>query len=251
MTIRWKPSNYAALRQDDTLWCEAASKMLSDILYHPTNPVYVVPWQDKFISDKRMVPAITITPVNMKEVCLPQISHIDSYGMSIIGIGICVSDSKFTTGPCINNTQVKSSLAIHNVEVQMSNSTCDSGKMTTAGTILLKHPEYTHRMYFLLALRRKLPPNIPFFDISVHKRTQHGIKCPHLVVRCGENHQEVLTEILSNCLDGKQTTALYIGTKILASMTQESTDDLFDIHQKYVNSIQRLPLSPQIVNTLD
>ena len=31
-------------------------------------------------------------------------------------------------------------------------------------------------------------------------------------------------------------------------MTQEATEDLFDIHQKYVNSIQRLSLSPQIVN---
>jgi hypothetical protein len=62
------------------------------------------------------------------------------------------------------------------------------------------------------------------------------------------NHHEALTEILSEYLDGKQTTALYIGTKILASMTQEASEDIFDMHQKYVNSIQRLPLFPQIVN---
>jgi hypothetical protein len=57
-----------------------------------------------------------------------------------------------------------------------------------------------------------------------------------------------LTEILSDFLDGKQTTALFIGTKILQSMTQETTNNLFDTHQKYVDSIQRLPLFPQIVN---
>lgn len=120
--------------------------------------------------------------------------------------------------------------------------------MLTAGAILLKHPSFTHRMYFLLALRRQLPTNTPFFDIGVHKRTQNGTDCPHLVVRCGENHHEALTEILSDYLDGKQTTALYIGNRALASMTQEATEELFDIHQKYVDSIQRLPLFPQIVN---
>jgi hypothetical protein len=42
--------------------------------------------------------------------------------------------------------------------------------------------------------------------------------------------------------------ALYIGKKVLTSMTQEAIEDLFDIHNKYINSIKRLPLSPHIVN---
>jgi hypothetical protein len=29
-------------------------------------------------------------------------------------------------------------------------------------------------------------------------------------------------------------------------MTQEAIEDLFDTHQKYVNAIQRLPLSPKL-----
>jgi hypothetical protein len=53
---------------------------------------------------------------------------------------------------------------------------------------------------------------------------------------------------LSAFLDGQQTTAIYIGTKVLQFMTQEATEDLFDTHQKYVNAIQRLPLHPHIVN---
>lgn len=121
--------------------------------------------------------------------------------------------------------------------------------MTTGGAIPLKrHPGFTHQLYFLLALRSKLPTNTPFFDIGIHKRTHNGIDCPHLVVRCSESHQEALTEILSESLDGKQTTALCIGTQFLASITQEATEDLFEIHQKYVQSLQRLPLSPHIVN---
>jgi hypothetical protein len=120
--------------------------------------------------------------------------------------------------------------------------------MVVAGVILLKHQQYTHRLYYLLALRNQLPSNTPFFDIGIHKRTTTGIQSPHLVVKCGEHHQEALTEILSDHLDGKQTTAIYIGNKIIQSMTQESLEDLFDTHQKYVNAIQRLPLYPQVIN---
>jgi hypothetical protein len=120
--------------------------------------------------------------------------------------------------------------------------------MVVAGVVLLKHPQYTHRLYYLLALRKQLPANTPYFDIGIHHRTNSGIQSPHLVIRCGENHQEILTEILSDYLDGKQTTAIYIGNKFLQSMTQEATEDLFNTHQKYVNAIQRLPLSPMVVN---
>jgi hypothetical protein len=31
-------------------------------------------------------------------------------------------------------------------------------------------------------------------------------------------------------------------------MTQETLEDLYNLHQKYVNSIQRLPLSPYVLN---
>jgi hypothetical protein len=116
--------------------------------------------------------------------------------------------------------------------------------MITAGAILLKHPSFTHRMYFLLALRKQLPINTPFFDIGVHKKTKNGIECPHLVIRCGENHHEALTEILSTHLDGQNTTALYIGARALASMTQEAMEELFDMHQKYVNSHSAPPIVP-------
>jgi hypothetical protein len=189
-----------------------------------------------------------LTTSQLTELCSPKISHLDSYRMCIFGIRICSTEASFSTGTWLANDFVKSSLAKHNVEINISNSTCDSGRMVTAGAILLKHPTYTHRLYYLLSLRKQLPLNTPFFDIGIHQRTSNGIASPHLVVKCGENHQEALTEILSDSLDGKQTTAIYIGNKILQSMTQEASEELFDTHQQYVDAVQRLPLSPQIVN---
>ena len=137
--------------------------------------------------------------------------------MCIFGIRICATDKIFSSGSWLKNDNIKDALERHRVELTISNSTCDSGQMMVAGTIFLKHPVYTHRLYFLLALRRSLPSNTPYFDIAVHRRTPSGIDCPHLVVKCGEQHQDALTEILSDFLDGKQTTALFIGTKLLQS----------------------------------
>jgi hypothetical protein len=184
-----------------------------------------------------------LTPEIVSNLRSPKISNIVSLTMYIFAIRICVTDLTW-----ISNHTIQEALKHHHVVINISNSTCDSGHMVTAGTILLKHPKFTHRLYFLRAIRRCLPPNTPFFDIGVHQRSINGIQSPHLVVRCGENHQDTLTEILSDFFDGIQTTALYIGTKVIASMTQEATEELFDTHQKYVNSIQRLPLFPHIVN---
>jgi hypothetical protein len=54
--------------------------------------------------------------------------------------------------------------------------------------------------------------------------------------------------MLSNLMDGIKTTALYVGTQYIQSLTQEALEALYDLHQKYVNSIQRLPLSPYVIN---
>jgi hypothetical protein len=140
-------------------------------------------------SKSKMVPVHSISKDTVKSLCSPQISFIDSYSMCIIGLRICVSDAKFSTASWIKNDRVKASLELHKVEVQISNSTCDSGNMITAGAILLKHPTFTHRMLLSLALRRQVPPNTPFSQIGVHKRdTKMGSNARILFVRCGQNH---------------------------------------------------------------
>jgi hypothetical protein len=220
--------------------------MLKDIFNHPSK-IRFVPWTDK-ITNTNMVNVDQLTTRELPCLRAPKISYLASRSMCIFGIRICATDKIFASGSWLKHETTKIALEHHHVELTISNSTCDSGPMVVTGTIFLKHPVYTHRLYFLLALRRSLPISTPYFDIAVHRRTPGGIECPHLVVKCGEQHQDSLTEILSDFLDGKQTTALFIGTKLLQSMTQEANTNLYDTHQKYVDSIQRLPLFPQIVN---
>jgi hypothetical protein len=137
----------------------------------------------------------------------------------------------------------------HNMEITISNSKSSSGNVVTAGYILMKHPTHTQRYFYLLSLRKMLPPNTPFFDLAVHRRTPHGATTPHIVVKCGENHLTGLSEILSAHLDGqKNNTALFVASQAVKSMTHEETTKMFNAHTKFVDSIQRLALHPRVIN---
>jgi hypothetical protein len=248
ITIRWKPTHYDTIHEadDEEEWAQGATKMIQEIFSNPTAPILLVAWQDTAMHPTSILNIHSLKPKELHKYRSPKVSNLASYKMYVFGIRICSLDTTFSTGTWLKNPTIKEALTHNGVSLNISNSTCDSGNMVNAGVILLKHPTYTHRLYFLLALRRHLPPNTPFFDIGIHQKTHNGIDSPHLVIKCGENHQDSLTQILSDFLDGKQTTALYIGTKYLRSITQEAAEELFDMHQKYVNSIVRLQLSPTL-----
>jgi hypothetical protein len=76
-----------------------------------------------------------------------------------------------------------------------------------------------------MSLRQTLPDTTPYFDLGIQYKTPHGKRVPHLVVRCGSNHVNTLTEILS-----AQLTAI------------------FEQHTNFVNSLQRLPMYPLVIN---
>jgi hypothetical protein len=67
-------------------------------------------------------------------------------------------------------------------------------------------------------------------------------------VKCGANHVTALAEVLSAHLDGQKTTALFLATSLLQTMTTEEAHGLFATHKHFIASIQRLPLFPQVVN---
>jgi hypothetical protein len=162
--------------------------------------------------------------------------------MSIIGIQICTTDSTFTTGNWIKNEKVKASLAFHNVEVQISNSLCDSGNMTTAGVILLKHPSFTHRMDFLL-IRRKLHIYTLYWHRSTQKDAQRNWMSSPSCEMWSKSAQSSDRDTLWIHWWKTNNGTLY-WHQLLASMTQEATEDIFDIHQKNVQFNSKITLVP-------
>ena len=150
--------------------------MLRDIFDHPSK-IRLVPWIDR-ITTTNMVNVDRITTKELSGLRAPKISYLDSRSMCIFGIRICATDTMFSSGSWLKNAQTQVALERHRVDLTISNSTCDSGQMLVAGTIFLKHPVYTHQLYFLLALRQSLSTNTPYFDIAVHRQTASGPHCP-------------------------------------------------------------------------
>jgi hypothetical protein len=148
----------------------------------------------------------------------------------------------------INDRRTKRAMQENSISISISNSKTNSGDVVTAGHILLKHPEYTYRTYYMMSMRREIPATTPFFDIGIVYSTPHGEKIPHLIVKCGSNHVTALAEVLSAHLDGQKTTALFLATSLLQSMTKQEAHSLFDTHKQFISSIQRLPLFPQVIN---
>ena len=149
----------------------------------------------------------------------------------------------------ITRASTREILQNNKMEITISNSKSSSGNVVTAGYILMKHPIYTQRYFYLLSLRKALPANTPFFDLAIHRRTPHGETIPHIVVKCGENHITGLSEILSSYLDGQvKNTALFVASQAVKSMTQEEIGKMFHAHTTFIDSIQRLSLFPRVVN---
>lgn len=153
-----------------------------------------------------------------------------------------------TPSQWINDRRTKRAMQESGMTISISNSKTNSGEVVTAGHILLKHPEYTHRTYYMMSLRRSIPATTPFFDIGMIYTTPHGEKIPHLIVKCGSNHVTALAEVLSAHLDGQKTTALFLATSLLQTMTTKEAHGLFATHKHFISSIQRLPLFPQVIN---
>ena len=92
-----------------------------------------------------------------------------------------------------------------NLQVQVSNLRCTSGKLVIAGYILPKAPNATHRHRYVQHLTRRLPDNTPFFDVIRAVRTPQDQVMPHLAVQCGEKHVRSvvfhLSASLKRCAD--------------------------------------------------
>ena len=203
-------------------------------------------WGEHHTSDNN-TPLDNITPQTLRQHLSPNISVLKTNQTFIFGLRLFAPDNHLSAW--ITRESTREILRNQQMEITISNSKSSSGNVVTAGYILMKHPIYTQRYFFLLSLRKALPTNTPFFDLAIHRRTPHGETTAHIVVKCGENHITGLSEILSAYLDGQRNnTALFVASQAVKSMTQEEIGKMFDAHKKYVDDIQRLTLYPKVIN---
>jgi hypothetical protein len=245
LTVCWKPANYDDIYANQTLWDECITDTLIEVFGEFTGTVTLIKWDNNTQNH-------TCSFGKVKE----------SGGYLEIYISTNYPSGKFRTiylwtkdkhgrqhpSRWINDRRTQLTMQNNSITISISNSKTNSGDIVTACHILLKHPEYTHRTYYLMSLCRSIPATTPFFDIGLVYTTPHGEKIPHLIVKCGSNHVTALTDVLSDHIDGKKTTALFLATSMLKTMTTEEAHGLFATHKQFIATIQRLPLFPQVIN---
>lgn len=211
-TVRWKPGNYNEIYANQPLWDKEIIERLVEIFGAYAVDLNIIKWDDSTQRTQSSLEQIQKSG-NIKSFLSPRITHLESSEQFIFGLRISMGDS--TPSRWINDRSTKRTMQYNSINISISNSKTSSGDIVTAGHILLKHPEYTHRTFYLMSLRRSLPENTPYFDIGIAYTTPHGEKTPHLIVKCGSNHTTAITETLSAHLDGKKTTALFLATSLL------------------------------------
>jgi hypothetical protein len=98
-------------------------------------------------------------------------------------------------------------------------------------------PSHTQTLLSYGVVRRLLPETTPFFDIGLSHRTPQGEPIPHLIVRCGANHVNTLSDIISMALDGAEnSTALYLPSHDVSSMTVEESHSTFHAMRRLLHN---------------
>jgi hypothetical protein len=243
LTIRWKPANFETLNLDMKEWDIHAAKMIMELFHIFSGKLNAVIWEDK----KTDVTSVdSLRSENIRQYLSPKLSSLPSTQTFIFGLRLSAGAN--TVGNWLTNEHTRTIMTKLKVEVTISNAKCTSGNVVTAGRILFKHPLYTHRLYYLLSLRKKLPENTPFFDIGIHSKMSNGADIPHLVIKCGEHHTQGLSDILASLLDGKKMTAVFVPQPAITSMTEEEMTAMFAAHHSVVTKMHRLSLHPRVVN---
>ena len=167
ITAKWKPQNYDQLIEDQTKWNFAATDMIHYYMFQTSLDVTLHSWINE--TPSRAIPILDLNPDNLLSFLAPKITPLPSIKMFIFTFRICMSKGP---GKWINNPTTRKALHDHHVEVNVSNSSSDSGDtIETAGYIFFKHPKWTQRNHYLSHLRNQLPTATPFLILDITRNS--------------------------------------------------------------------------------
>ena len=242
LTFRWNPqTDFHKYHENSTLWLTEAYAMMCDLF--PDTAASFYRWESKNLQISSVMS--DLIPGEFREFLSPSITFLLFTTQIIFGARVCFA-SKFPS-QWRNNEQTIQQMTHHKVHIHLSNSSTNSGKIVTAGYILLKAARTTHRNRFLQSLRKKLPKETPYFDILLHHGTPMEQKINHLVVQCGENHVSPLSKALSELMTGLNS-PLYLSRLALANLQPLQFSTYFGMQDLYSKSLKSIPLYPTLIN---
>ena len=198
-------------------------------------------WESDNLTQRDVIS--NMTPEVFREYVSPSITSIPSRQQLIFGLRV-----GFTTNPVAWKTREKREIMDKaQIQVLISNSRCNSGKIVTAGYILLKAANTTHRHRYTQHLREHLPTTTPYFDVLRAIKSPMDQIIPHLAIQCGENHVTTVCQALSTLLTGKKT-AIFLPRYALQTMTDTQMQQHFEFHDKWAKSLAPILMGPTIMH---
>jgi hypothetical protein len=242
ITVRWTPSKHdLSPERNPGEWTQEALRMLQDLFQDAHGVLYR--WESQDLS--RWIQLSTLTPGELRDFISPSITYVQSRKMFVFGVRFGFSSKHPISWQ--HQASTKQAMRDHKVWTTISNSSCLSGKLVTAGFILMKAPNTTHRIRYLQSLRNKLPDNTPFFDITLLKKTPLDQPIHHLAVQCGEHHVAPLTKALSGVMTGANC-AVFLPRIVLGNLSSDQLTKYFKAHADYVKSLRPISLAPFVTN---
>ena len=238
ITIKWKSKDYQSLAGDPVAWLTKFLDILNLLFSDRDGSFYR--WESEDLLQS--TPISKLTPEELRDFISPKITSINS--VTTFAFGIRFSFMK-ASAAWKNHPTTKRILREQGIQLNVSNSSCNSGDLVIAGYLLFKAPNNTHRDLYYRHLRNNLPDNTPFFDIWLFRKTPTDDAINHLVVRCGKNHVGTLTTSLCGFLTGKGK-ALFLPRLAFAKLSPDKIKQYFAMHQSYVRSLRPIQLSPSI-----
>jgi hypothetical protein len=136
VTVRWKPDTYSTISEDEDQWNYAATDTIHYILETVSDAV-LFPWKNG--STTPHIPSLELNPDNLRNYIAPKITKIESIQMYVFSFRLCISTG---AGKWISDKQTQKNMQQQKVEVNISNSSSDSGEtISIAGYLFFKHPK--------------------------------------------------------------------------------------------------------------
>jgi hypothetical protein len=172
LTLRWKPIEYHELGKDPDYWINKVYGLIDGLFGLYKSKIWIVKWEASKNNDICSLGDIFAMKGKLREYMSPKVAHLDSTGQFVFGLRITMRNQ--SPAAWITDSRTNNIMSNENLHVNISHSKCDSGEVVVAGHLLLKHPEHTHKIFYLMALRQQLPEATPFFDIGHMSTAPNG-----------------------------------------------------------------------------
>jgi hypothetical protein len=241
ISIRWEPPDPVDTYEYDKGKVQSSISNLLKAMF-ATEDGKLYRWESEDLSHSKDIQKMT--PVEVRDFISPTITFLPSKSQIVFGLRFGFADNPVGWQ---QDPSTKATLAAQHISLSMSNSKSTSGTLVTAGYILLKAPNTTHRHRYTQYLLSQLPTATPFFDVDRQSKAPNDQVIPHLAIKCGEKHVTPVCQAMVALLTGREN-ALFLPRYALSTMTAEQVEKQFHFHETWHKSLVEISLSPTVTH---